>query len=230
MAIIVDSREASKHPEIPKTLSKTFEVEIRPLPAADILIVGKEKSMAIERKTVWDFLGSLRGKGKRSLFTQLQLMKECYDLESTELRLLVEGWIGVIHKTKWQPASVYSLMDSIISAWQVGIIFTAHIRDTLTYVAAMAKKLGQPKEKRLHPIYNKPKALTLQDRALIIVQSLPGISAKRSVDLLKHFRTVRNLIINAERINEVPGIGDKTRDLIVQVLDTPFKVDGDGDS
>ncbi|MHA1286231.1 MAG: ERCC4 domain-containing protein, partial [Candidatus Thorarchaeota archaeon] len=99
MIIIVDSNEASKAPKIAKALMKDFEVVIEPLTCGDYLFIGSEehRPLLVERKTVTDFMGSVRDR----LIPQLKCLKEFE--EKGDICLLFEGWMGLIRKrTKWK--------------------------------------------------------------------------------------------------------------------------------
>lgn len=58
--IVVDSREAAEARRIVENLKAS--VEVKALPAGDYLVVGLEKNALIERKSVLDFLNSLKGR------------------------------------------------------------------------------------------------------------------------------------------------------------------------
>ncbi|MCS7138034.1 MAG: hypothetical protein NZ941_06670, partial [Candidatus Caldarchaeum sp.] len=70
--IVVDSNEAAENVRLVESLKKAVETSVRPLPAGDYLVVGREKSALVERKTIMDFLNSLKGR----LWEQLSLMRD----------------------------------------------------------------------------------------------------------------------------------------------------------
>jgi ERCC4-type nuclease len=67
--IVVDSNEAAENESMVESLRKVVEVAVKPLPAGDYLIVGRESNALVERKTIMDFLNSLKGR----LWDQLSL-------------------------------------------------------------------------------------------------------------------------------------------------------------
>jgi len=57
----------------------------------------------------------------------------------------------------------------------------------------------------------KEKAEKLEDYALMVVESLPGVSAVKARALLRHFKTLRRLFnASVEELASVEGIGPVT--------------------
>jgi len=94
MTIYIDANEHSKHPEFKKSLGKIFDVKVERLPAGDFYLTGITGDVVIERKTVFDFLNSLR----KRFWDQLPLLK-AYE-GSVSCRLLLEGYWGLYRKRK----------------------------------------------------------------------------------------------------------------------------------
>ncbi|MEM2080329.1 MAG: ERCC4 domain-containing protein, partial [Nitrososphaerota archaeon] len=90
---MVDSNEAAESQKLVESLRKITEVAIRPLDAGDYLITGQSGQALIERKRVFDFLNSLKGR----LWDQLSLLRT---FEGEKI-LILEGYLGLYRKSKW---------------------------------------------------------------------------------------------------------------------------------
>ena len=183
--IIVDSNEASENKKLVDSLKKVTEVAVRPLEAGDYFIVGLGGRQAlIERKTVFDFLNSLKGR----LWEQLGRLREF----EGEKALLLEGYLGLYRKRGWKEVSILALMDTIVHEWGIPIIPTPDIKATLTYLVWKNKSLGEEKEFREYPLRLRSRDMTLEEQALYTLEGLCGHETAKA--LLRHFKTLGDAI------------------------------------
>ena len=202
--IVIDSNEASKNPWLVEWLSKKVEVRVESLPCGDILI----GDTLIERKTVKDFVNSLRGR----IWEQLDCM---LNQENVQPILLIEGYWALYRKTRWRETSVLAALDTISVKMGVPVIMTPDKKGTLAYLLWKATKTD--KRRRRVIVEKKPK--DLKGIALRIVASLPGVSVIRGESLLRKFGSLRALFnASKEELMEVEGIGEKTAEEIERVI------------
>jgi len=181
--IVVDSNEAAENESMVESLRKVVEVAVKPLPAGDYLIVGRESNSLVERKTIMDFLNSLKGR----LWDQLSLIKEF----EGEKVIILEGYLGLYRKRKWNEASILALMDRIVNEWKVPIIPTPDKRATLTYLVWKNKSLGEVEEFREYPLRVRRRDMTVEEQAVYVLEGLVGHETAKA--LLSHFKTLRNV-------------------------------------
>ncbi len=223
--IIVDSNEAAENKRLVESLRKVVEVAVRPLEAGDFLIVGRERQALIERKTVFDFLNSLKGR----LWEQLSALKSF----EGERRVVLEGYLGLYRKRGWKETSVLALMDTIIAEWGIPIIYTPDLRGTLTYLVWKDKALGEVREFREYPLRVRSRDMTPEEQALYTLEGLCGHETAKA--LLKHFQTLGNVIgffqsnnpqVAAERLKDVKVGGRRipanTIKRMVEVVNTVY--------
>ena len=181
--IVVDSNEAAENESMVESLRKVVEVAVKPLPAGDYLIVGRESNALVERKTIMDFLNSLKGR----MWEQLSLIKEF----EGEKVIILEGYLGLYRKRKWNEASILALMDRIVNEWKVPIIPTPDKRATLTYLVWKNKSLGEVEEFREYPLRVRRRDMTVEEQAVYVLEGLVGHETAKA--LLSHFKTLRNV-------------------------------------
>jgi Fanconi anemia group M protein len=182
--IVVDSNEAAESAKLVESLRKITEVAIRPLEAGDYLITGQAGQALVERKRVFDFLNSLKGR----LWDQLSLLKTF----EGERILILEGYLGLYRKSKWNETSVLALIDRIVLEWGIPIIPTPDTRATLTYLAWKHKKLGEEKELKEYPLRVSGREMSIEEQALYTLEGLCG--HKTAKTLLTHFGTLGKVI------------------------------------
>ncbi len=173
-----------------------IEVEIKELKVADYLV----KDVAIERKTISDFISSMINK---------RLTKQLEELQQYENRLLIiEGWDeqelyydDAIQEGGMHPNAVRGFLLSILLKYKVPIIFSKDCPDTARFISVLAKRQG--KELSLNV---SKKTLSIQERLQFILEGFPGIGPKTARKLLKKFKTLKN-IFNAkeEDLREILG-------------------------
>jgi len=192
--IIVDYREKNSL-VISELISLGIEIEFRELKVADYIV----KDVAIERKTINDFVSSMINK---RLFNQIQ------ELQQYKNRLLlVEGIdeqelysddeLGV------NGNAIRGFLLSILLKYNIPIIFTKNYEDSAKFISVLSKK--QTKEMALKA---KKRILNKKEQLQFIIESFPGIGPVTAQKLLKKFKTIQN-IINASEEELKETIGKK---------------------
>lgn len=230
--IIVDSNEAAENVRLVESLRNVVETAVKPLPAGDYLVVGRETNALVERKTIMDFLNSLKGR----LWDQLSLMR---DFEGEKL-LILEGSLGLYRKRGWKEVSILALMDRIVNEWRIPIIPTPDIRGTLTYLVWKNKSLGEVDEFREYPLRIKRKEMSVEEQALFVLEGLCGHETAKA--LLSHFKTLRNVFLaldpndadSVADLNKIKVSGrripEKTLKKMMTVANAPFAFGEQSDS
>lgn len=167
-----------------ESLNEVVGVSIKPLEAGDYLIVGSAGQALIERKTIFDFLNSLKDR----LWDQLEKLKEF----EGEKSILLEGYLGLYRRRGWKEVSVLALMDRIIHGWGIPIIYTPDVMGTLTYLVWKHKALGKAEEFREYPLRVRRKEMNLEEQAIYTLEGLCGHETAKA--LLRHFKTLRDTI------------------------------------
>ncbi len=179
-----------------------LDVEIKELKVADYIVKGT----AIERKTVSDFISSMKDG---------RLMKQLEELKQYESRLLVvEGideqdlYIDSEENIGMHPNSIRGFLLSILLNHKIPIIFTKNYEDTARFISVLSKK-----EQRDAPLNVSKKVLGKKEQAQYLLEGFPGIGPKTARKLLKKFRTIKN-VIGATEEELKKEIGKKADNLI----------------
>ncbi len=189
--IIIDYRE--KNSLVIAELKKLkLEIEIRELKVADYIV----NNIAIERKTISDFISSIINK---------RLIRQLEEIQQYEKKLLiVEGFDEqelYPEKQGMHPNAIRGFLLSIILKYNVPIIFSKNYEDTAKFINVLARK----KEKDSSLNVTK-KSLNKKERLQFILESFPGIGPKNAKKLLEKFKNLQN-IINApqEELKKIIG-------------------------
>ena len=192
--VIVDSREKNSL-IVSELVDLGLEVELKMLKVGDYLI----NETAIERKTVNDFISSMKS---RRLVNQLE------ELQQYKSRLLiVEGideqelYSDSEEKIGMHPNAVRGFLLSIILKYKVPIIFTKNYEDTAKFISVLAKK--SEKEPSLNVA---KKSFDKKEMKQFIIEGFPGIGPMNAKKLLERFKTIKE-IVNAseEELKEILG-------------------------
>jgi len=198
--IIADYREKNSL-IIAELISLGCEVEFKNLEVADYLI----KNVAIERKTVSDFLSSMLNK---RLIVQLQSLQQFENklliIEGIEEQELYND--NYENKEKSQginPNAIRGFLLSISLKHKIPIIFTKNYEDSARYLYVLAKKPEQEQETGLNA---KRKARDKKEQLQYILESFPGIGPKTAKKLLKEFKTIKKILNqDMEKLNSIIG-------------------------
>lgn len=198
--IIIDYREKNCLVG-PELKSMGFDIEYKELKVADYLVKG----VAIERKTVNDFISSMINK---------RLLNQLEELQQYSKKLLIiegideqELYTDSKKITGMHPNSIRGFLLSILLKYNVPIIYTKNYKDTAKFISVLSKK----KETDM-PLNVNKKTLTKKERLQFILESFQGIGPKTAIKLLKKFKTL-NGFINASEEDLKEIIGKKAESL-----------------
>ena len=193
--IIADYREKNSL-VISYLISHGADVETKELKVADYLV----KDVAIERKTVHDFLSSMINK---RLFRQIE------DLQQYKNKLLIiegleEHELYNDHPEGISGNAIRGFLLSILLKDKIPIIFTKNSEDTAKFLLVLAKK--RDKEMSLNA---KKKSLSQKERIQFILEGFPGIGPSTAKKLLEEFKSLKG-IFNAPAEELKSCIGKKS--------------------
>ena len=170
-------------------------MEVRELKVADYIV----NDVAIERKTVHDFISSMLSKRLTNQLDGLQQYKNRI--------LIIEGidehelYSNGIQDTGIHPNAIRGFLLSIILEHRTPIIFTKDAEDTVRFISVLAKR-----QKRELSLNVSKKNLNKKERMQFILEGFPGIGPKTAKKLLTHFKTLRELFSSSiEELKEIIG-------------------------
>ncbi|MBU0959361.1 MAG: hypothetical protein KKB31_05445, partial [Nanoarchaeota archaeon] len=191
--IIADYRE--KNSLVLSGLNKlNCNVEIKELKVADYLV----RDVAIERKTVSDFLSSM---------TNRRLLKQLEDLQQYKNKLLIIE--GMEDQELYNEESnginsnaIRGFLLSITLRYKVPIIFTKNAEDTSKFLCVLAKKKTNGKLS----LNVSKKNLDSKEQMQFILEGFPGIGPSTSKKLLKKYKTLKEIFnTSAEELQKTIG-------------------------
>ncbi len=220
--IVIDSREASKHPDFEKILkSRGLRTAIQPLEAGDFYLLAApgKKPVLVERKTVTDLLNSIRD---NRVWEQTKLLREAAEKDGLQPLIILEGWLGAIEKYRqWRIQSVLRVMETIMVEYRVPVLHTPNKKATIEWLIAKAKSLGRTSEKRVFRMRVEKKPLGINDRILYVAEGIVGPTIARK--LLRHFKTLKALAnASIAELLRIEGIGGKRAREIYMIFNTPW--------
>ena len=196
--IIADYREKNSL-VIPELIGLGIDVEIKELKVGDFL-VGET---AIERKTIDDFLSSMKNK---RLIKQIEEIKQ-YQNKLIIIEGIYEKELYNDHEEGINGNAIRGFILSIILKHKIPIIFSKDYSDTAKFISVLAKK----KEKEVS-FYVKKIASNKKEQMQFILEGFRGIGPSTARKLLEKFKTLENIFKEPiEKLEEV--IGKKAQSL-----------------
>ena len=171
-----------------------LEIEFKELKVADYIV----KDVAIERKTVSDFIVSM---------TNRRLLNQLKELQQYKNKLLIIEGIDEQelysddNHSGVNANSVRGFLLSILLKYKIPIIFTKNSEDTAKFISVLSKK-----KTRESPLNAKKKSLNKKEQLQFIIEGFPGIGPKTAKKLLEKFKTIKNIINSSqEELKEILG-------------------------
>ncbi len=216
--VIVDSRELRS--EVVKHLREIgARIDVRNLEVADYVVSDR---VAVERKTVEDFLNSIIQKDR--LFSQVAKLKSAYSIPV----IIIEG--ENLYRGGMHPNAVRGAIASLVIDFGVPVLRTSSPKETAELIFAMARR--EQKEKRRGVIEHAAKTKrTLKEEQEYIVSSISNVGSVIAKNLLDYFQTIENIATaDEEELAKVPKVGKKIARRIRRVMTTPYSEAGFYDS
>ena len=200
--IIIDYREKNSL-VASELIGFGFEVEFKELKIADYIV----KDVAIERKTVSDFLSSMLNK---------RLLNQIEELQQYENKLLIiegieEQELYSDDNKGINSNAIRGFLLSIVLKHKIPIIFTKNSEDTARFISILSRK----KSKEI-PLKVKKKSLNKKEQLQFIIESFPGIGPKTARKLLEKFKTIKNIINASEE--ELKNILGKKAEIMMRII------------
>jgi ERCC4-type nuclease len=200
--IIIDIHE--KNSLIPSILSKlSIPFKFESLNVADYLV----NNIAIERKTFSDLQSSIMSK---RIFYQLKNLKQ-YE----KSLLVIEK--NLTDKKILHENSIRSFILKTCLDLKIPIIFTDNQEDSAKYLSLVARK------NPIQTISSRAKKTTLskKEQILFVLEGFPSIGPKKAKNLLKKFKSIKN-IINAQKKDIEDILGKGSQDFINLISLNPY--------
>ncbi|MDE1856129.1 MAG: hypothetical protein KGH49_02755 [Candidatus Micrarchaeota archaeon] len=205
--VIIDNRE--RNLQIIQGLEQSgVELSFAQLPVGDYILSNR---VCVERKTSSDLEGSIIN---ARLFDQLERLKASFEkpillIEGNDFRMNANVILGTTLK-------VY-LDYNMPVVWSTDALETADILATIS----RREQVHKQHEPRLVGI---KKAYTEDQWQLLILGSIPGVGTKLAHNMLKHFRSIRNIALaDVAELAKIEKIGEKKAARIYQILNTEYE-------
>jgi Fanconi anemia group M protein len=213
MKIIIDNREKNCL-VVSELVENNVEIELKQLLVADYLI----GNVAIERKTINDFISSMMNK---RLIRQLEELKQY-----PKQLLIIEGieeheLYNDENKQGPHANAIRGMLLSVILNFQIPIIFTKDYKDTAKFLIIIKK--GQEKRPQEISLKAKRKALNMEEQQQFILEGFPGIGPATAKKLLKKFKTIK-AVVNAKEKDLIKAKLNKNKaKTIKKIINTRYK-------
>lgn len=190
--ILIDYREKNSM-VASELIHLGFEIEFLELKVGDYLV----NNIAIERKTVSDFITSMINR---------HLSKQIDELQQYENKLLLiegieEHELYSENSEGVSANSIRGFLLSILLKHKIPIIFTKNAEDTAKFIDVLARK--KETESSLNVT---KKSFNKKEQIQFILEGFPGIGPKTARKLLEHFKNMKNLFNSPiEEIEKIIG-------------------------
>ncbi len=171
---------------------------------------------AVEFKTVEDFAQSIID-GR--LLDQLKQLKQHYERPV----IIVEGTQNLFAVRNIHPNAIRGMLATIAVSYGIPIIYTKDTKDTAAQLIAIAKREQALTKETFQPHAEK-RVLSVQEQQEYIVSSLPNIGLNLAKELLKHFKSVKNVVNASEdELKQVEGVGEKKAKSIKDAVEKEYQ-------
>ncbi len=214
--IIVDQRELDA--TIGRELSRETDIdlELETLDVGDYILSNR---VAVERKTVEDFLDSLLG-GDRDLFEQVGRLASAYDRPV----VILEG-DRLYERRNIDPAAIRGALASLVADFDVSILQTSDMEETKSLLVAIATR-EQRGGRRRASAHGDKGGRTVTEQQEYVVSSIAEIGPVTARRLLETLGSVEAVITAShDELLEVAGVGEVTASRIREVVAARYEPD-----
>ena len=210
--IFADYREKGSG-VIKELVENNIVINLEKLEYADYVVSSR---CGIEIKTVEDFVDSIID-GR--LLLQIKNLKNNFERPI----IVIEGTQDIYAVRNIHHNSILGMMATIAVSYGIPIIQTRNFKETAGLLQIIAKR-EQEETSRDFSLHADRKPATLKEQQEYVVSSFPGINLTLSKPLLKHFKTIKNIVNSSEEeLQEVDKIGPLKAKQIKDVVEGEYK-------
>jgi len=212
--IVVDQRELDSAIARDLSTREGMATRLETLAVGDYVVSDR---VAVERKTVSDFLDTLTG-GDRSLFEQVGDLARHY----ARPVVVIEGG-GLYEERNVHPDAIRGALASLSVDFGVSVLRTDDEGDTTDLLAVLA---GREQTTRDRPVsvHGEKSAKTLAEQQEYVVGAIADIGPVTARSLLEHFGSVEAVMTAREEdLLDVDGVGEVTADRIRDVVGSEYR-------
>ena len=209
--IYVDYREKAG-PVLKSLVEKGVSINLETLKVGDFLLSDRT---VVEFKNVEDFVASIIDK---RLFEQATKMKSLYENKI----LIIQGEESIYSIRRIHPNAIRGALASLMLNFGLSVIYTKTPEETAGILIALAKR--EQKENNRKFIMHSGKPLTIKQQQEFIISSFSGIGNTLNKPLLKHFKSVKN-IVNAKKsdLKKVELIGKIKAERLFELFNEDYE-------
>jgi ERCC4-related helicase/ERCC4-type nuclease len=212
--IVVDQRELDSAIARDLSTREGMATRLETLAVGDYVVSDR---VAIERKTVSDFLDTLTG-GDRSLFEQVGDLSRHY----ARPVVIIEG-DGLYEERNVHPDAIRGALASLTVDFGVSVLRTEDEGDTADLLAVLAGR-EQTTRDRAVSVHGEKSAKTLAEQQEYVVGAIADIGPVTARSLLEHFGSVEAVMTAREEdLLDVDGVGEVTADRIRDVVGSEYR-------
>ena len=216
-SIIVDSREPETFDELFEEHEDVDEVIRRQMDTGDFIVCvdSDEKPVVFERKTISDFIGSMKN---RRLESQVNSMYKTY--EPSRSFVLIEGDMqdfDFMPHSEFSAKSAQGFVASLSGRWQCVPLFCSDKVHLADMVVRTARKCVEETERILRDPDDTPTTVDPDYYDKMLIQ-LDGIGRQTKEEIKKKYSSPEEFVTEASRsgLQEVSGIGKKRAESILE--------------
>ena len=210
--IFADYREKGSG-VIKEMVEENIQVNLERLEYADYILSSR---CGVEIKTVSDFVDSIID-GR--LLEQIKNMKNNFERPV----IVIEGSEDIYSVRNVHHNSILGMMATIAVSYGIPIIQTKNFKETASLLQIIARR-EQAETSKDFNVHADRKPTSLKEQQEYFISSLPGINLTLSKPLLKHFKTIKNIVnASAEELQKVEKIGPAKAKQIKNVVEGEYK-------
>mgnify|MGYP001284640337 CR=1 FL=1 len=189
------------------------DLKLEALPAADYILSSR---VGVEYKTVEDFIQSIID-GR--LLQQIKSLKNNFERPL----LIIDGVEDIYSVRNVHANAIRGTLSAVAVDFGVPILYTKNAKDTAQLLNIIAKREQEDIGVAFN-VHPEKKNLSIKDQQEYVISSLPGIGTGLAKPMLKHFKSVKN-VINAEQkeLEKVEKIGKKKAERIRDIVDRKYQ-------
>ena len=212
--IVADQRELDS--TIARDLSTREGVETR----LETLAVGDyvlSDRVAVERKTVADFLDTLTG-GDRSLFEQVGDAARHYDRPV----VVIEGE-GLYGERNVHPKAIHGALASLAVDFGASVLRTAGEDETADLLEVVAEREQEESDREVS-VHGERQSRTLAEQQEYVVAAIAEVGPVTARALLEEFGSVEAVMTaDEEALQEAEGVGEVTAERVREVTGSDYE-------
>ncbi|MBW2992387.1 hypothetical protein KY345_04180, partial [Candidatus Woesearchaeota archaeon] len=137
--------------------------------------------------------------------------------------IIIEGEEDIYSMRRIHPNAIRGMLANVSISYGIPMLYTKNPKETASLIWVIGRREQEKRGKDFSP-HSMKKAMSLSQQQEYVVSSFPNIGPVIAEELLKHFKSIKNIVnADAEELENVEKVGKKKAKDLKEIFEREYK-------